>query len=151
MSINQRRHIRFSLDIPAIIITAHGESQETLLQQISIGGCFADWDDNIYTGDEFRVEMELPNGNRLPLRSKAVYRFEDAGIGVRFIDVTQFEQRLISNVISHHFERLGIPLNVNPFKQPSKFIGEDDYPLITDRRKDREKLLEESMSSETTV
>src|SRR4051794_30063444 len=39
MSINQRQHIRFSLDIPAIY-SRFGEKQETRLEQISIGGCF---------------------------------------------------------------------------------------------------------------
>lgn len=148
MSINQREHIRFSLDIPATLVTKHGEKQETLLQQISIGGCFTDWEENIYTGDEFRLEIELPNKNRLPLKCKAVYRFEDTGIGVRFIDISGFEQRLVSKIVAHHFDQVGVPMSIDPFKQPSKFIGEDDYPQITDRRRDRERILEEVMSSE---
>src|SRR5687768_174162 len=101
MSINQRSHIRFSLDLPARIITKSGEQQDTILQQISIGGCFTEWEEDIYTGDEFRMEIELPNKNRLPLRCKAIYRFEETGIGVKFLNITQFEQELISQIISH--------------------------------------------------
>ena len=76
MSISNRKHIRFSLDIPATLVTRYGERQETILQQISIGGCFTGWEENIFPGDEFRLEVGLPNGNRLPLRCKAVYRFD---------------------------------------------------------------------------
>src|ERR1035437_349140 len=93
MSINQRQHVRFSLDIPAIIYTKYGEKQHTILQQISIGGCFTGWEENIYIGDEFRMEIELPNKNYLPLACKALYRFEHTGIGVKFIDISKFEQR----------------------------------------------------------
>ena len=96
MSINQRQHIRFSLDIPAIIYSKFGEKQLTRLQQISIGGCFTDWDDSVLIGDEFRMEIELPNKNYLPLHCKALYLFEHTGIGVRFVDITKFEQSLIS-------------------------------------------------------
>lgn len=147
MSINQRQHIRFSLDIPATLITNHGERQETLLQQISIGGCFTDWEENIYPGDEFRLEIELPNKNRLPLKCKAMYRFENTGIGVTFVDVTPFEQKLISRVIENRIEIEGIPVTVDLFKQPSTFIGEDDYPQLSASRRDREKKLEEVMAS----
>src|SRR5436305_15225851 len=83
MSIDHRQHIRFSLDIPAIIQLRTGERRETVLQQISIGGCFTGWEDDIYNGDEFRLEIQLPNGNYLPLASKALYRFDNAGIGVK--------------------------------------------------------------------
>src|SRR5215210_7127587 len=110
MSINQRQHIRFSLDIPAIIHTKLGERQETRLQQISIGGCFTGWDENIYIGDEFRMEIELPNGNYLPLACKALYRFDYTGIGVRFLDVTQYEQELISKIIENKLDMEGVPL-----------------------------------------
>src|SRR5688500_20324900 len=100
MTSNQRKHVRFSLDIPAILITKYGEKQHTLLQQISIGGCFTDWEENIYAGDEFRRGIELPNKNRLPLSCKAIYRFEDAGIGVRFLNISQFQQEPISEIIA---------------------------------------------------
>lgn len=148
MSINQRKHVRFSLDIPATLITKFGERQETLLQQISIGGCFTGWEENIYTGDEFRLEIELPNKNRLPLACKAIYRFEDTGIGVRFLDISQFEQELISKIISNRMEQEGVPEYVSPFQQPSKFAEDDEVQRITTRRDQREEMLEQVMSSD---
>ncbi|MBL8184317.1 MAG: PilZ domain-containing protein [Blastocatellia bacterium] len=148
MSINQRKHTRFSLDIPATIVTKFGDRQETLLQQISIGGCFTDWEENIYAGDEFRLEIELPNKNRLPLKCKAIYRFEDTGIGVRFYEISQFEQELISKIISERMIREGLPIFPDPFNQPSKYIEEDESPKITNRRLEREEMLEKAMSGE---
>lgn len=147
MSISQRQHIRFSLDIPAIRYTKFGEKIETLLQQISIGGCLAEWDDGVYTGEEFRLEIQLPNRNWLPLTCKALYRFENNGIGARFIEITQFEQELIAKIISNSLAIEGLPLQVNPFSQPPKFA--DQYKSkVNEVRQQQEALLEQVMSSE---
>jgi hypothetical protein len=151
MSINQRQHIRFSLDIPAIIYTRFGEKQETKLQQISIGGCFTGWEENIYTGDEFRMEIELPNGNYLPLQCRALYRFDHTGIGVRFVDVCEFEQELISKIIAHRLEMEGVPLQIDAFMPPPTFISDDPGPRITEIREKRDSILEKIMSADSVV
>lgn len=148
MSINQRQHIRFSLDIPAFIYTKFGEKQETRLQQISIGGCFTGWEENIYIGDEFRMEIELPNKNFLPLACKALYRFDHTGIGVRFTDVSQFEQELISKIIANKLDLEGVPLQIDPFTLPPTFVGDDPSPRITDIRQKRDALLERIMTAD---
>ena len=149
MSINQRKHVRFSLDIPAVLITKYGERQHTLLQQISIGGCFTDWEENIYAGDEFRLEIELPNKNRLPLSCKAVYRFEDTGIGVKFLNISEFEQSLISKIIAHQMDAEGVPLSVSPFDEPKRFSAPDVEPRVSTPREQRDALLTEAMSTES--
>lgn len=148
MSISQRQHIRFSLDIPAVIYSKFGEKQETLLQQISIGGCFTGWEENIYVGDEFRMEIELPNKNFLPLYCKALYRFDHTGIGVKFIDICEFEQELISKIIAHRLDIEGVPLQVDPFVPPAAFVAEDTSPRVTDIRAKRDAVLEKMMASE---
>ena len=150
MSINQRQHIRFSLDIPAIICSKFGEKQETKLQQISIGGCFTGWEENIYIGDEFRMEIELPNGNYLPLQCRALYRFDHTGIGVRFVDICEFEQELISRIIANRLEVEGVPLQIDPFTLPPTFVGEDPSPRITEIRRKRDSILERIMSADST-
>jgi hypothetical protein len=151
MSINQRKHVRFSLDIPATLITKFGQRQDTILQQISIGGCFTGWEENIYPGDEFRLEIDLPNGNRLPLACKAIYRFEDTGIGVRFPDISEFEQELISKIIANRMEEAGVPIHLSPFQQPAKFVEDDNVQRIPTQRERREEMLEEAMSSEKRI
>ena len=149
MSISQRQHIRFSLDIPAIRYNKFGEKQETLLHQISIGGCLLEWDDNIFTGDTFRLEIQLPNKNWLPLQCKVLYKFENNGMGIKFLDISKFEQELLGRIISHLLAQEGLPSQVDPFAQPPKY-GENrrSEPALTDRRKQRDELLERIMSSE---
>ena len=150
MTLNQRQHIRFSLDIPAIRYSKFGEKQETLLNQISIGGCLLEWDENLLTGDVFRLEIQLPNGNWLPLVCKVLYKFEDNGIGAKFIDITKFEQELIGRIISHSLSQTGLPVEVDPFAQPPRFTDEAARraPSITDARKQQDEILEKIMSSE---
>jgi len=146
MSISQRQHIRFSLDVPATIITKYGERQQTQLQQISIGGCFTGWEENIYIGDEFRMEIPLPNGNFLPLACKALYRFDHTGIGVKFLDITQFEQELISKIIMHRLDEEGVPLQVDPFHTPPTFLNEHPMPRVSDIREKADSILERIMT-----
>lgn len=146
MGIEQRRHIRFSLDIPAIRYTKYGEAVETVISQISIGGCLAEWDENVYVGDEYRLLIQLPNKNYLPLTCKALYKFENNGIGTKFSDITQFEQELLAQIISHALEKQGLPMQVDPFAQPKKPI-KSDAPRITDKRQQRDEILEELLSS----
>lgn len=146
MSLEQRKHTRFSLEIPAVIFTKYGERQDTVLQQISIGGCFTGWEENIFTGDEFRMEIVLPNGNKLPLACRAVYRFENTGVGVKFIDVTQFEQSLIAQIITEKLRSEGLPLHIDPFTQPAP-VAEHAMAGVTDERRAKEEMLERIMSS----
>ncbi len=143
----QRQHIRFSLDIPAVRYNKFGEKQDTILHQISIGGCLAEWDENVYVGDEFRLEIRLPNKNWLPLKCKALYRFENNGIGIKFTDVTRFEQELIARIISNRLANEGLPMTVDPFAQPQRF-AESKIPRITDQRREQDEILQRIMSSE---
>lgn len=145
MGIEQRRHIRFSLDIPAVRYTKYGEAVETMISQISIGGCLAEWDDSVYVGDEFRMLLQLPNKNFLPLLCKAMYKFADNGIGTKFLDITQFEQELLARIISHTLEKQGLPLQVDPFALP-KIPPKNTAPQITDSRQQKDELLEEIFS-----
>lgn len=150
MSINQRQHIRFSLDIPAIIHLKSGERREVELQQISIGGCFTGWEEDIFNGDEFRMEIELPNGNYLPLACRALYRFDHAGIGVKFIDVCRFEQELITRIIARKLEMEGVPLQIDPFAVPPTYINDDPAPRLADIRQKRDALLAKIMAVDET-
>ena len=141
MGIEQRRHVRFSLDIPAIRYSKQGEAVEAMITQISLGGCLAEWDEKIFLGDEFRMLVQLPNKNYLPLACKAIYKFPDNGIGTRFLDLTLFEQELLAQVISHTLKEYGLPLQVDPFTQPRKTMV-NDMPQLTDIRREQDELLE---------
>ena len=125
-----------------------GEKRGTLLQQISVGGCFTQWEESIYAGDEFRLEIELPNGNRLPLKCKALYRFEDSGIGVRFVDISVFEQELVSEIIADRMVKEQLPIFPDPLARPASAEERVSIPSLTDNRAVREQMLEEVMSGE---
>lgn len=130
-----------------MLINKFGEQQETLLQQISIGGCFTEWEENVYPGDEFRLEIPMSNRNKIPLRCKAIYRFEDTGIGVKFVDISRFEQDLVAGVITDRLANEGLPVNVSPFAAPARVASE---PAVRSEpvtpREEREAMLEEIMS-----
>ena len=146
MSLNQRQHIRFSLDIPAFIYSKYGEKQETRLEQISIGGCFMSWDSDILIGDELRIEIEMPDKNYLPLYGRAIYRFDNTGIGVKFMDICEFEQELVSKIIAGRLELEGVPLQIDPFTLPPTFVGDDPSPRVTDIRQKRDAVLQRIMA-----
>lgn len=135
------------MDIPGIRQTKYGETANILLSQISIGGCLTDWDENIYLGDEFRLLIQLPNGNFLPLACKVLYKFEGNGIGAKFLSITQFEQELLAKIISHNLEEQGLPLNIDPFAEPKKLSTQNNLPKITDSRQQKENLLDQILSS----
>lgn len=120
MALEQRQHIRFSIDIPAVRHTVNGDKFDVELQQISIGGCLLNLDENLRAGDNFRMLIQIPNGNWLPLSCKAIYEIKETGIGVRFNDVTRFEQELLSKIISANLKQSGLPMQVDPFNQPPK-------------------------------
>jgi hypothetical protein len=143
VSIEQRKHIRFSLEIPAIRQVQFSESVETILHQISIGGCLLEWDDNVSIGDEFRLLVQLPNKNFLPLSCKAVYSYSEDGFGIKFLDITKFEQELIAKIISYNLNKKGLPENFDPFKHPREYIGnkEDPETKIMEVRQKREEIL----------
>lgn len=145
MSIEQRRHIRFSLDIPAIRHTKYGEKIETVINQISIGGCLLESDESILIGDEFRLEIRLPNKNWLPLYCKVLYKMEDVGIGAQFMNITRFEQELLAKIISQSLESSGLPLQVSPFENPLKSKKTKDLNM-KDMRIEKEELFERIFS-----
>lgn len=144
MGIENRRYIRFSLDVPAIKQKTDGEKDNIMIQQISVGGCLMDWDDSIFAGDELRLEFELPNKNFLPLTCKAIYRFENRGIGMKFADISQFEQELLGRVISERLENEGLPLMVDPFTQPPQFVTKESG---NSERQRQEEIMEEAIAS----
>ncbi len=121
MSKNQRRHIRITLDIPAFRISESGERNEIMIHQISVGGCLLGWEENFEKDEEFRIEIQLPNKNWLPLYCKILYMAKNDGLGTKFQSITQFEQELIAQIISKNLAENGISLNIDPFSTPKFF------------------------------
>jgi len=89
----------------------------------------------------------LPNKNRLPLMCKVIYKFEGTGVGVKFYEITNFEQELLAKIISERLENEGLPLLVDPFTQPPKF-AERAAREADEKRAREEEMLEEAIASE---
>lgn len=88
--------------------TAAGERVEVAVPDIGLGGCFFEglWVEA--AGERFGVELRMPDGNWLPLDCERV-RQEDGGVGVRFVDVTLFQQDLLARVLAAAARKAGIP------------------------------------------
>lgn len=128
MSIEQRKHFRYSIEIPAFRQNGYGEMAETILYQISIGGCLLEWDENMLIGDEVRLLARLPNRNFLPLNGRALYIFPNNGIGIRFPEITQFEQGLLAKIIERSLEEKGLTGDIDPFAVPRKMFQPQPIP-----------------------
>lgn len=143
MSIENRRFIRFALDIPVTLADEKGKKIKTMIRQISIGGCLLDVNDKTLSkisGDELRLEFTLRNKNKLPLMGNAVYTDNNKWTGIKFYEITQFEQELIADVIAEIIENEGLPLTVNPFRTPPSFV--DEEPTISDESVDSKQVEE---------
>lgn len=125
MSISQRKHVRLTIDIPVFRYTRMNERVEITLFQISIGGCLIEWDDSIKIDEEFRLEIQLPNKNWLPLSCVALYIAEGDSVGIKFQDITQFEQELIVEIMSKTLANDGIPMKIDPFSMPKMFVDNE--------------------------
>jgi hypothetical protein len=125
MTIEKRRYIRFSLDVPAFRFAEESKESQVMIRQLSLGGCQMDWDESVFPDDEFRLEFPLPNKNRLPLSGKVIYRLPGRWVGIKFEDISRFEQELISIIIADSLEKAGLPLLVDPFTAPPGYVGEE--------------------------
>ena len=146
MPTNQRQYLRFSLDVEAILRGRFGVKTPTTLHQISIGGCLLPCQPDLYPGDQFRLEIELPNGNYVPLTCKAIYRSEEMGLGAKFLEITKFEQELLAKVIQAKLETEGLPVVCDPMAAPVRLFDRADPLRLTDRVVVRESMLEEVMA-----
>ena len=71
-------------------------------------------------------------------------------MGVKFIDITKFEQSLVSKIISHKLAAEGLPLHIDPFTEPPPVEGMQQQPITGagDDRLSREEMLEKIMSGD---
>jgi len=144
MSIENRQHLRFSLDIQAFRNPLKGEPTEVWIKQISIGGCLMEWTDFASNDDDFRLEFVLPNSNHLPLHCKVIYRSVGNVVGVKFKGITKFEQELLSLIISDTLQNEGFPLTLDPFLVPPPIIKEEPSKKVSKKKINQDENFEEA-------
>lgn len=121
MSSDHRRYIRFSLSFQARKLQENEQITPIRISQISIGGCLIDWDERVNVGESVRIELQLSNGNWLPLNCKILYRMPESALGVKFMDITKFEQELIAKEIQKSLEAKDLPYE-SPFATPIEYV-----------------------------
>lgn len=99
-----------SLNIPAFRINEEGEKRETIVQQINIDDFLIELEEKIEADEEFRIEVEMPNKNWLPLTCRVAERPEKEGNNYEMIDLTEFEIDLIGEILSYEGDLLDIPV-----------------------------------------
>jgi len=109
MSSNEILQHSQSLNIPAFRTTEEGERRETIVQQINIDDFLIELEEKIEPNEEFRIEIEMPNKNWLPLTCRTVERPEKEGNNYEMIDLTEFEIDLIGEILSYEGDLLDIP------------------------------------------
>ncbi|NNE97821.1 MAG: hypothetical protein HKN25_02240 [Pyrinomonadaceae bacterium] len=99
-----------TLNIPAFRVNEEGERCETIVQQINIDEFLIELEENIQPDEEFRIEIQMPNKNWLPLTCRTVERPEKDSNSYEMIDLTEFEIDLIGEIMSHEGDLLDVPI-----------------------------------------
>lgn len=121
MSSEHRRYIRFSLSFQARKPLEKEQFIPVKISQISIGGCLIDWDERVNVGESVRIELQLSNGNWLPLNCKVLYRMPESALGVKFMEITKFEQELIAKEIEKSLATNNLAYE-SPFATPIEYV-----------------------------
>lgn len=121
MSSDQRRFIRFPLILQARRHVENGETTPFVIREIGLGGCLTDWIEMSYVGEKGRIEILLQNGNWFPVTAKILYRIPGKHVGMKFLDMTLFEQEVIANLIVAVAEKQKMQIE-NPFAIPEKHL-----------------------------
>ncbi len=99
-----------SLNIPAFRFTEKGEKVETIVREINLDDFLIMLEENIQPVEDFRLEIQLPDQNWLPLVCKSVERESDADVScAKLIDITDFELELLGHVLEHEDDLLDVP------------------------------------------
>jgi hypothetical protein len=121
MSENQRKYVRFPITLQARKNSGDGETFPFVIREIGLGGCLTDWIEMSYVGEKGRMEILLQNGNWFPVNVKILYRIPDRHIGMKFLDLTLFEQEVIADLITGISEKQNVAVQ-NPFTQPPPLV-----------------------------
>ncbi len=109
MAVERRRHPRISISWPTIVQTRRG-SIEAKSRDISEGGAFIEFAEELNLGDDFQIVFK-PSQNRqisvtcekawcgnININGKETY----SGMGVRFVKISGADRELLSTLVSDH-------------------------------------------------
>jgi hypothetical protein len=92
-----------------ILLEARWESMsrrhEARVDDISLGGCFVNTYGKVELGEPVNLEMELPSGERLPLRGIVASYQPGVGFGMSFTSVSKEELAALRELLLTFRER----------------------------------------------
>jgi len=69
------------------------------ITDISLGGCYIESRGQVTDGEIISFELQLQTGNWLRLRGTVAYQLSNIGFGVKFVDLSEAQINLLSDVI----------------------------------------------------
>jgi c-di-GMP-binding flagellar brake protein YcgR len=90
----RRQYSRIPLLLTVIWEGAAGK-YEARTSDISVGGCFVDSIGQVAAGEIISFKLQLPAGEWLNVQGEVKYPLPPAGFGVRFINLSEADQKRI--------------------------------------------------------
>jgi hypothetical protein len=97
MTMENRGDERKPFRAEIVLEFASGKRQERI-SDISAGGCYVESIISVQVGDEIKVELLAPNGDRLPFTGQIAYHFDGMGFGVKFTDLTDEQKKFLEKI-----------------------------------------------------
>lgn len=69
------------------------------ISDISLGGCYIESFGQVMVGEIISFELQLQTGNWMRLRGTVAYHLPNMGFGIQFIDLSELQINLLSDVI----------------------------------------------------
>jgi hypothetical protein len=98
MSDDRRTTERFSFPLEARWEGQSGR-HTARISDISLGGCYIESLGQVTIGETISFEIQLPTARWMRLRGTVAYQHPNVGFGVQFLDLSELEIDLLSDVI----------------------------------------------------
>lgn len=98
MTEDKRQHPRVNLRLPVRWVGISGR-QETRIDDISLSGCFVNTGGRVELTEEVDIEIELPNGEWLPLTGRVASFQPGIGFGLQFNSLSDDEKAALLQLI----------------------------------------------------
>lgn len=86
---------------------------------VSLGGCYVESLNSVKVGQVLNLSLNLPSNKTLRFRGEVRYHQPTIGFGVRFLQLSPFEQATLKALIRHWSKRTSIPRLAPAWTTPS--------------------------------
>jgi hypothetical protein len=132
MNQESRRHQRVSVSIGVEMDFAIG-AREARISDLSMGGCFIDSIARVEVGELLSFVIALTQGREARLCGEVAYVFPNLGFGLRFINLTESDKRLLLEIIVAHGGEPPIAGGTLPQEYTNAENRQEDAPKAVSR------------------